>query len=231
MRGQNTVGGLESRDLRGVRLGVPRSHFFDHLDPETAGAIDRAITRCRELGATIVETSWQDAAAARACGFLINRIETVAVHESLLRERREDLDRLNSSLRLRLVAGQFIPAGVYVHAQRARSMMKHSIAGYFEANRLDAVLTPVSPAGAVPADRPVVRIDGAEEDAGAAYTRLTQPFNATGQPAISVPCGFDNEGLPIGLQIAGKPFAEQALCEIAHAYEQATEWHRRRPTI
>ncbi len=231
MQGQDNVEALASKDARGVRLGVPRPHFFDHLDPEVARIVDGAIERLRALGATIVEAPWEDAAAARAAAFLINRIETGAVHESLLSDRRADLERLNPSLRLRLVAGQFIPASVYLHAQRARSLVKRSMAAYFREHRLDAVVTPVSPAVAVPADRPLVRIHGADEDAGNAYTRLTQPFNATGQPAIAVPCGFDKHGLPVGLQLAGKPFAERALCEIARAYEQATEWHRRHPEL
>ncbi|MDQ3695014.1 MAG: amidase [Chloroflexota bacterium] len=218
-------------DLRGFRLGVPRPYFFDHLEPETRAAVECAIVDCRELGAIVIETSWHDAAAARACAFLINRIETVAVHESLLRENHDDLDRLNPNLRLRLVAGQFIPAGVAVQAQRARSIVTRSIADYFSANRLDAVLTPVSPAVAVPPDAPWIDIDGKAEDAANAYTRLTQPFNATGQPAISIPCGFSGKGLPIGLQIAGRPFQERLLCEIAHVFEQSTVWHQRRPLI
>jgi aspartyl-tRNA(Asn)/glutamyl-tRNA(Gln) amidotransferase subunit A len=149
----------------------------------------------------------------------------------MLRQRPQDLALLNPSLRLRLVAGQFIPAIDYVRAVRARPVVRTSIARLFADHRLDAVITPVAATTAVSAERPVAIWEDGEEDAGLAYTRLTQPFNATGQPTIALPCGFDRYDLPIGLQIAGRPNDEHLLCQIAHAYEQATPWHRRRPPI
>lgn len=217
------------RDLRGIRIGVLGGYFHDRVDADTLAAIEAAASVFRQLGAEVIVTTWDDAAAARACGFLINRIETVAVHQSTLRHRPQDLARLNPSLRLRLIAGQYIPATAYVHAQRARRLIRQSIAQLFATHRFDAVLTPACPATAVTADRPLVEWSDGEEDAGSAYTRLTQPFNATGQPAISIPAGFDHRGLPIGAQLAGRPHDELLLCQISHAFERATAWHRRRP--
>jgi aspartyl-tRNA(Asn)/glutamyl-tRNA(Gln) amidotransferase subunit A len=219
------------RDLRGIRIGLLGGYFHEQVDADTLTAVTSVAAVFRQLGAEVVETVWDDAAAARGSSFIINRLETVSVHEAMLRERREDLALLNSSLRLRLVAGQFIPAIDYVRAMRARLVVRDSIARFFATHRLDAVITPVAAATAVPAERPLVAWEDGDEDAGLAYTRLTQPFNATGQPAISLPCGFDRDGLPIGLQLAGRPHDERTLCQIAHAYEQATPWHQRHPPL
>lgn len=218
------------RDLRGVRIGHLGGYFRQRVDAETLAAIDAAAEVFRGLGAEVLELEWDAAAAARASSFIINRLETVSVHEALLRDGPEALVLLNPGLRLRLVAGQFIPAVAYVRAARTRRLVRDSIARLFADHRLDAVLTAASAATAVRADHPIVAWDDGNEDAGSAYTRLTQPFNATGQPAISVPAGFDEAGLPIGLQLAGRPHQERSLCEIAHAYEQAAGWHGRRPS-
>jgi aspartyl-tRNA(Asn)/glutamyl-tRNA(Gln) amidotransferase subunit A len=228
MAGRSATDTLD-RDLRGLRLGLLGGYFRQRVDPDTWAAVAETATVFRQLGAEVIETDWAEAAAARASSFLINRLETVSVHEAMLRHRSKDLDLLNSGLRLRLVAGQFIPAIDYVRAVRARLIVRDSIARLFAAQHLDAVLTPVAPITAVPAERPLVTWEDGEEDPGLAYTRLTQPFNATGQPAIALPCGFDRHGLPIGLQLAGRPYDELLLCQIAHAYEQATPWHQRRP--
>lgn len=228
MAGRDDGESLE-RDLRGLRVGVLGGYFHDRVDADTLAAVSTAAAEFRHLGAEVIGIDWEDAAAARACAFLINRIETVAVHQSTLRHRPQDLERLNPSLRLRLIAGQYIPATAYVHAQRARLQIQESVARLFAIHRLDAVLTPACAATAVTAARPLVEWPDGEEDAGSAYTRLTQPFNATGQPAISIPAGFDHRGLPIGMQLASRPHAELLLCQISHAFEQATAWHHRRP--
>jgi aspartyl-tRNA(Asn)/glutamyl-tRNA(Gln) amidotransferase subunit A len=91
------------------------------------------------------------------------------------------------------------------------------------------MLTPTLPAGAVRADDPVVRLDGTDEPAGLAFTRLTMPFNATGQPVLAIPAGFDRTGMPIGIQLAGRPGDEATLFRIGRAYEAATAWLERRP--
>lgn len=230
MAGQGDPPNLD-RGLRGLRIGMLGGYFRDRVDAETVAAVAQAATVFRQLGAEVVETIWSDAAAARASAFVINRVETVAVHEDLLRHRPRELALLNPGLQLRLVAGQFMPATAYLRAARARPLVRDSMARLFAAERLDAVVTPVAATTAVDAERPLVVWDGVEEDVGAAYTRLTQPFNATGQPAIALPCGIDQGGLPIGMQIAARPFAELLLCQIAHAFEQATPWHRRRPPV
>ena len=229
MTGHDDVESLD-RDLRGLRIGVLGGYFRERVDPDTTSAVAAAAAVFRQLGAEVIVTDWDDAAAARACAFLINRIEMVTVHQATLRHRHQDLDRMNPSLRLRLTAGQYIPSSAYLHAQRARLLIRRSAARFFSTHRLDAVLAPACPTTAVPAARPLIAWPDGDEDAGIAYTRLTQPFNATGQPAISIPAGFDHRGLPIGVQLAGRPYDELLLCQISHAFEQATPWHRQRPS-
>ena len=218
-------------DLGGTRLGVPRAHFFDRLHTDVRAAVEQALHLFAQLGAEVVETPWPEAVAARAVGFLLNRIETVAVHEPMLRDRPDRLALLNPDLRLRLQAGRFIPATAYVHALRARGAVKRSVARLFREQRLDALIAPTLPATAVLAERSAIVHDDGEEPVASGYTRLTMPFNATGQPVLSVPCGFDRTGLPIGVQIAGRPFAEAQLCRIGHAFERAAGWYERRPPL
>lgn len=217
------------QELRGLRLGVPRPFFFDRVQPGVAGAVERAIGVLAELGAEVVETPWPEAVIARAASFVINRAETAAIHAEGVRAAPE---RYGAELRDRIEASLLLPAESYLRAQRTRTLVKHSIARLFADHRLDALITPTLPATALPAGDLFARFaDGSREEAGVAYTRLTMPFNVTGQPALSVPCGFDEERLPVGLQIVGRPGAEARICRIGHAYERATEWGRQRPPL
>lgn len=222
---------VEDGSLQGMRLGIARPFFFDRLQPGVRRAVDAAIALLVELGATVVETPWVEAPAARAVAFLLNRIETVAVHEQTLRHHPEDLARLNPELRLRIQSGALLPATLVYRAQRAREVVKRSMADLFERHRLDALVTPTLPATAVPADRLAITYDNGDEPVASEYTRLTMPFNATGQPALSLPCGFDDDRLPVGLQLAGRPYQEAALCRIGAAYERAAGWYRHRPPV
>ena len=217
------------RDLKGLRLGVARGFFFERVQPDVANAVEASLDHFRDLGAQIIDTPWQDAGAARAIAMILNRVESAAVHEQTLDESAE---LIGDDLRLRLIAGASVPAMTYLRATRARVLIRRSIAALFAEHRLDALLSPTLPATALRADHLVLEFPNApDETVGMAYTRLTQPFNATGQPVLSVPCGFDHDRLPIGLHLAGQPFREAALCRIGHAYERATEWHLRRPSL
>ncbi|MDP9366515.1 MAG: amidase family protein, partial [Chloroflexota bacterium] len=211
-------------------LGAPRGFFADRVWPEVTAAVEAALGIFAGLGAEVIEAPWPEAEAARGVGFVVNRVESAAVHEGMPPER---LALLGADLRPRLVAGRLIPAPYYLRALRARQVVKHSVARLFREHRLDALLAPTLPATAALAERPMIfhYDDGVEEPLGTGYTRLTMPFNATGQPVLAVPCGFDRLGLPIGLQIAGRPFAEATICRIGAAYEAATEWHTRRPAF
>lgn len=220
-------------DLAGVRLGVVRAHFFERVQPGVVAAVEEALATLRRLGATVLDVAWDEAAAARDVAFIINRVETAAVHERLRRDEPARFALLNPDLRARVAAGPRIPSTVYVRALRARAAIRASVARLFADERLDALAVPTLPATALRANHLVVDHDDGlgAEGVNIAYTRLTMPFNATGQPALSLPCGFDAAGLPVGLQLAGRPHGEADLCRIGAAYEQAAGWRERRPNL
>lgn len=200
------------------QVGVPRPHFFERLQPGVAAAVETAIALLKAGGVTVVETPWHEASSARACSYIINRVETAAVHKHYLEDRG---DLYGVELRERIESNALFPATGYIRALQARAVITRSVAMLFDKHQLDAVITPATPGAAAPADHPFVDYaDGTEEHVGLAYTRLSMPFNVTGQPALSIPCGFDERGLPVGLQIAGRPFAEELLCAIGKRAEE-----------
>ncbi len=217
---------------RGARIGLPRAHFFNLLDPDVSEALEAAARVFVDLGAEIVATDWDDAAAARAAGYLINRAETGDSVWPLVAGNPDRLALLNPDLRVRVAAGRLVPAAVLDAARRVRWRVRDSVARHVAEHRLDAILAPTLPAGAVDANDPLIRYpDGTIEGVGVGYTRLTMPFNATGQPVLAVPCGFDRAGLPIGLQLAGQPGHESRLFELGACYEAAAGWISRSPAV
>src|SRR5918998_1247730 len=133
------------RDGRRPRIGVPQSFFFDSLHPDVSAAVDAAIQILRDAGMTIVDSLWPDAAAARACGFIINRVETAAVHERAALEEPARFSRYGRDLRLRVAAGRTVSAAHYLKATRARAVLRDSMARLFAHFVLDALLAPTLP--------------------------------------------------------------------------------------
>jgi aspartyl-tRNA(Asn)/glutamyl-tRNA(Gln) amidotransferase subunit A len=208
------------------RIGVPRSFFCDALHPDVRATVDAAIEKLRDAGVIIVETPWPDAAAARASAFVINRVETAAVHERAAIEEPRRFAKYGSDLRLRVAAGRTVPATLYLKAMRARAVLRDSMTRLFADFGIDAVLAPTLPTAAIEADRLAIEGTGREESVGVAWTRLTMPFNATGQPVLAIPCGLDSEGLPVGIQLAGAPGREGALFQTAALVERVLDFHR-----
>jgi aspartyl-tRNA(Asn)/glutamyl-tRNA(Gln) amidotransferase subunit A len=208
------------------RIGVPRSFFFDFLHSDVRAMIESVLETLRGAGVTIVETPWPEAAAARACAFVVNRVETAAVHERAAIEDPQRFSRYGADLRLRVAAGRTVPATLYVKATRARAILKNSMARLFSEYGIDAILTPTLPTTAIDAERLLIEGTGLEESVGVAWTRLTMPFNATGQPVLAIPCGLDSDGLPVGIQLAGIPGKESALFQTAILVERALDFHR-----
>jgi aspartyl-tRNA(Asn)/glutamyl-tRNA(Gln) amidotransferase subunit A len=205
--------------IRGRKIGVARAFFFDECDPEVAAAVEAALAVLENQGAIVEEIALPDMAAAFPVGTITIVVEGAAYHAADLRERPELFsDELRASFEL----GSFYTAVDYVQAQRLRHHLmietERALAGF------DAVIMPTSPVPATP-------IEGTPPEHAMLRPRNTMPFNVLGLPALSVPCGFTAGGLPIGLQIVGKAFDEAGILRIAHAYEQATDWHRRRPAI
>lgn len=217
------------QEIRGLRIGLPRAFFYDNLESGLAELMDSAAQPLASLGAEIVEADWDLAAEARAVSMVINRIETATVHEDRV-HRQPDL--IGDEWRLRVKAGLLYPAIGYARAHQARIVIRQSMAEYFNRHGLDALITPATAGAAALADDPVLTYtNGTREHVLTGYTRLTMPFNATGQPAIAIPMGFTGADLPVGMQVVGRPFAEARICRIAHAYEQACRWIDRRPDL
>ena len=216
-------------DIVGLRIGVPRGFFFERLEQEVASVVGKAIAQLRLLGAEVVEADWEHASAARAVGFLLNRVESAAVHERRVRARGE---LLGEELRVRLKAGLLFPAKDYVRALQARGVIRESMAAHFAEHRLDAMILPATTGVAARADELTVTDDlGNVDSVHVAYTRPNMPINVTGQPSLALPCGFTRGGLPVGMQIVGRPYAEERICRIGFVYEQATRWIDRRPPM
>ena len=149
-------------------------------------------------------------------------VEGAQAHRRWLVERAKDYDEGTRRL---LELGSLLPAAHLAAAHRARMAMRAEVRAAFRDARLDALVTPTLPITSMPLDEMVVARD---------LPRLipfTLPWNLTGLPALSVPCGFTSVGLPAGLQVVGRPFDEATLFRIGHAYEQATPWHRQRPSL
>jgi aspartyl-tRNA(Asn)/glutamyl-tRNA(Gln) amidotransferase subunit A len=217
------------QDIRGLRIGHPRAYFYDNLEEGLPELFDDAAQTLALLGAEIVEADWDLAAEARAVSMVINRVETSAVHEQRVR-RHADL--VGDEWRLRVKAGLLMPATGYVRAHQARIVVRQSMANYFNSHQLDAMVIPATAGAAARADDPVLTYaNGTREHVLTGYTRLTMPINATGQPSIAIPAGFTAAGLPIGMQVVGRPFAEARICRIAHAYELECRWVDRRPNL
>ncbi len=206
---------------KGLKLGVPRSWFAEGegTAPETLAALDAALKVLEGLGATVVELDGQPFIDARAANTTILVAEAYAYHEQNLKTQPENY---GSSVRSRFRAGALISAADYIQALRARTVICATVAGMLET--VDAIVSPSSPA-------PAPTFADFSPDSMFKNPSFTNPYNLTGLPAISIPCGFSALGLPIGLQIATKPFTEALTLQIAYAYEQATDWHTMRPSL
>ncbi len=213
-------------NIEGLRIGVPREYFTAPLDPGVGQAVREAVGMLEELGATVSEVDFPMFEYAQAVSGTVLMSEASACHRDLL---KRDADKIYPPVRLRLEAGLFVSAADYLKAQQGRSEFNRAVQQLFET--VDLLAGPTEP---VTAPRILAQeVQAGEVSIGttAALTQYTRPYNITGSPAISVPCGFSQDGLPIGLQLAGRAFDEATVLRAAHAYEQATDWRRRRPPI
>ncbi len=212
--------------LRGLPIGIPRNYYFERLQPEVENAVRAAVKTVEDLGAEIREIEIPEIEDFTVIGRLILMPEATAVHRRLLQTRRADI---GADVLALLDEGQFILAADYLDAQRRRRQLIQTFQRIFEQVR--AIVTPATPLTAPKIGQSTIEIGGCQEDVRLGSTRLVRALNVAGVPALSVPCGFDAQGLPIGLQIFGRAFDEANMLLVGHAYEQATEWHQRRPEI
>ncbi len=212
--------------VRGMRLGVLRGAGFDPLDGEVAAALDAAYAAFRDLGATTDDVDGALFGNGRAATSDIMMLDAQHYHAASLRDRPEDF---GEDVRVRLTRRTDMTASELLAALRVRD------ATTVEANRLmeryDALLLATTRIPAPPIAGQTIVIDGEEVFAPSVLTANTSPFNLTGMPALSVPCGFTAAGLPIGVQIVGRRWDEATVLRVGAAYERATDWHVRRPAL
>ena len=215
-------------DISGLRVGVVAERIgAPNLDPEMRAAVGAAIEKLGELGAATREVSIPLAPSAGALSMTIIGVEWSSLHRRMFEENFDQLDRNNQ---IRFLTGLVIPAQAYNKAQKLRALLREQVLSALE--EVDVLALP-SGVGPAPPVESVPGVPSKEMALAGLHARIsfTGPFNLANVPAISVPCGFTEAGLPLGLQIVGKPFAEETLFRAAHAYEQATTWHTRRPPI
>jgi aspartyl-tRNA(Asn)/glutamyl-tRNA(Gln) amidotransferase subunit A len=211
--------------IDGIRIGVPSEFFFDRVTPEAEQAARSAVETLCSLGAEAESVSLPSMKLTTAVGDAISFPEASLYHRRWLRERAADY---SPRTRANLELGELFLATDYLQAQRLRTVIADELA---EALRgVDVVAAPTTPIAAVRADATSITFGpGDEESPLYTYCRLTYPANVTGFPAASTPCGFTDDGLPLGLQLVARPFDEALLLRVAHAYEQATGWHGSQP--
>lgn len=206
------------RSVRGLRIGVPRD-FIDALArPEVSAVFDEAIAVFRKLGAEITEVSIPALVHAASIFLTILLAEAVAYHETWLRERGE---RYGRDMWLRLLPGLAFSAADYLQAQRGRALLCRQVSELMRT--VDIIATPTMPQTS-PTFAEMV------DAAPVPRSPLTRVANLTGQPSLSLPCGFVG-GLPIGLLLNGRGFEDATVLAAAHAFERATDWHLRRPDL
>ena len=215
-------------DIQGIKMGVIQERMDSpNLDPEFRETVAKAISVLGELGASSEDVSIPLAPNAGALTMSILSVEWANLHRPLFEPNFDELDHNN---KIRFLTGSIIPAQAYYKAQKIRAVLRQQILDALE--KVDVLVLPTGPVTAPPVES-VPGIESKEHSLTGLAGRIsfTGPFNLAGTPAISVPCGFSAAGMPMGLQIVGKPFDEETVLRVAHAYEQNTDWHNCRAPI
>ena len=215
-------------DIRGLKVGVVRERIRNHaVEPDVAESVEKAISDLGELGAVLEDVSIPLIAQSAAIYSVVFMVDAVAVHKAGIANNLTQYDHNN---RVRLLTGSILPSQAHQKATKLREMLRRQILDALET--VDVLVMPTSSTSA-PSIPTQAGIDSKQEvlDEYSGRLNFTAPFSLANLPALSIGCGFTSQGLPVGLQLAGRPFDETTLFRVAHAYEQATDWHTRRPPV
>jgi aspartyl-tRNA(Asn)/glutamyl-tRNA(Gln) amidotransferase subunit A len=215
-----------SGDVRGLRVGLLRSFFLESAAAEVRTAVEAAAKTLEKAGAVVADVAVPSVRFASAGSLAVVGTEAMAYHAAWLRTRRADYDPEVST---RLMLGAFITGVHYVRGQQARALIRREVDDALA--RHDVLLAPATPIVAPAIEERQTSLGDGPSDVRSALIRLTRPFNFSGHPACSVPCGFTAGGLPIGMQIVGRPFDEATVLRAADAYQRVTDWHTRHPVL
>jgi len=209
-------------DIKGLTIGVPRHFFFaphESVNPEVVATVEKGLKVLEGLGANLQEVTIPSLEYVRAANSVIMLSEAFAYHEKNLQTRPHDFGEM---VRARFRIGGLFSASDYVQSQRIRKVVNRECAEVLQ--KVDVLVTPTM-------TQPAAAFEGYDATSNITGRSFTAPFNLTGLPAISVPCGFTASGLPVGMQIAGKPFDEPGVIRAAYAYQQEARWFEQRPSI
>ena len=210
-------------DISGLRVGLITEQIDEESTaPDTRDAVLRALGVLGELGAVVEEVSIPLTAHGAVLSQIPLVVEPALNMKEWVRERLQDYGHNNQ---IGLLTGSIFPAQAYYKAQKLRTMFRDQVHEALE--RYDVLVTPTASLAAQPIVEDPIRTS--KEDAAPLSYLQTRTFNMASAPAVSLNCGFSDEGLPIGLQIGGRPGADQTVLNVAYAYEQVTDWHNRRP--
>ncbi len=211
-------------DVKGLRVGLLRAHFTDPAAPDVRAAVEATAKQLEQAGAVVDEVNLTQMTHVATGSAAIVASEALAYHAPWMRSRPQDYQ---PDVRERLRLGAFVNGAHYVRAQQIRALVTREVDEALA--RRDVLLAPATPLVApVLGEREAALGDG-PSDVRAALLRCTRPFNFSGHPACAAPCGFTPGGLPIGLQVVGRPFDEATVLRAVDAYQRMTDWHTRRP--
>lgn len=216
--------------VRGLRLGIEREFFFSsRVAPDVRRAVQDALDLLSSAGAELIEVRIPELEYSGAAAMPALVADTTAFHRRWLRQSSHLYE---APTRVMIELGELIPATHYVRAQRARRLLRDRFRNAFEMFRLDALVAPTLPGPTVPVEELNLDLtDGSGESPGSSYFRTCVGANVVGVPALSVPAGFTQDDLPIGVAFWGRPLGEALLFRIARAYEAQHPWHQRAPTL
>lgn len=213
-------------DVRGLRVGLLRAFFLDSATPEVRTAVEAAARALEKAGAVVDEVALPGVRHVAAGALAVVATEAMTYHSEWLRTRAADYDPDVSS---RLMVGAFVTGVHYMRGQQTRALIRREVDEALA--RHDVLLAPATPVTAPRIDERETTLGDGPSDIRSALIRLTRPFNFSGHPTCSVPCGFTGGGLPIGMQIVGRPFDETTVLRVGDAYQRLTDWHARRPVL
>ncbi len=213
-------------DIKGLRVGLLRRFFLEAGVPEVRQAVERAVKTLESLGAVVDEVELPSVNDVAVASFAIVGAEALAYHAQWLRTRAADYQ---PDVAQRLRMGAFVSGLQYVRGQQARALVRAEVDEALA--RRDVLLAPATPLAAPLLGENETTLGDGPSDVRSALIRLTRPFNFSGHPACAVPCGFTAAGLPIGMQLVGRPFDEATVLRAADAYQRATDWQARRPPL
>ncbi len=210
-------------NIKGIRVGTVTELIHSEIvDPEIRDTILRSASVLGELGASVEEVSLPLTKHGGTITDILIRVESAMAYREWIRDRLHDFGHSNQ---IGLLTGSVMPAQAYYKAQKLRTLVRQQVNEALEKYDVLVLPTARTPAPRVQDDQVMI----SKEMASNLSLVLTRPFNLASAPAISIPCGFSSKGLPIGLQIGGRPFDEETVLNVAHAYEQSTPWHTMKP--